>query len=111
MKLAQVDAFFRHLVERRKLAQFAHHVDQFVGHVIDLFFRVEAADAEADGGMRDIVAHAQRLQHVTRLERGRRAGRAARNRDIVDAHQQRFAFHIRKAHIQAVRQAVLPSSR
>src|SRR4029077_6264878 len=37
----------------------------------------------------------------------RSTGRPARNRNVVDAHEQRFAFDIGKAHVQVVRQAVL----
>ena len=57
--LGKIDAFFGHLVERRKLAQLLHHVDHLVGHVIDFVFRVEPAEAEPDGRMRQVVARAQ----------------------------------------------------
>ena len=75
--------------------------------VIHFFLGVEAAEAEADRGVRQIVADAQRLQHVAGLERRRGAGRAARHRDVVDAHQQRFAFDVGEADVQVVRQPVL----
>ena len=55
----QIHALFRHLIERRKFAQLRDHVDDAAGDVIDFFFGVEAAQAEADRGVRQVVADAQ----------------------------------------------------
>src|SRR6266849_2922894 len=101
-----VYAFLGHLIKWRKLAQLGDHLSHFVNHVVDLFLRVEAAEPKADRGMRQIFADAEGLQHVDGLERSRGTGRAARYRDVIDAHQQRFAFYISEAHVQVVGEAV-----
>src|SRR5712692_2723112 len=101
-----VYAFLGHLIKWRKLAQLGDHLSHFVNHVVDLFLRVEAAEPKADRGMRQIFADAEGLQHVAGLERSRGTGRAARYRDVIEAHQQRFAFYISEAHVQVVGQAV-----
>src|SRR6185312_8873850 len=44
----QIHAFFRHFVQRRKLAQAFHGFDDPVGDVIHFGFGVEAADAETN---------------------------------------------------------------
>ena len=44
--------------------------DDEVGHVVDLFLGREAAEAEADRGVRQLVADAERAQDVARLEAG-----------------------------------------
>jgi len=74
LDLAQVDAFLDHLVERREFAEVLHHVDDLVAHVVDLGLGVEAAQAEADGAVRDVVAEAERLEHEAGLQRGGGAG-------------------------------------
>src|SRR5262249_699875 len=63
------------------------------------------AKSETDRGVRQIVAYTQRLQYIARLERGRGAGGAARNGDVVDAHKQAFALDIGEAYVQIVWQA------
>ena len=45
-------------------------LDDEVGDVVDLFFGVEAAEAEADARVRELVADAERAEHVARLEAG-----------------------------------------
>src|SRR5437660_863515 len=62
---------------------FAHSVR----HVVALGFRIGAADAEADGTVRQIVTRAQSLQDIRWLKRRRGACRSARDRHVIDAHQ------------------------
>src|SRR5271163_3563106 len=69
LNLRNIDAFLHHLIERRQLAKFLHDVDQLVGYVIDFGLVVEAAQAEADRAVRDIVAEAQSLQYIRWLKR------------------------------------------
>ena len=64
----QIDAFFRHFVERRKFAQALHGFDDAIGHVVHFGFGVEASDAEADGAVRQIVSGAQSLQYIRWLQ-------------------------------------------
>jgi hypothetical protein len=45
----------------------------------------------------------ERAQHVGRLERRRRAGRARRHRDVLDRHDERLAFDEVEARVQVVR--------
>src|SRR5258708_13094702 len=58
LHLGDVYAFLSHLIERRKLAQLGDHLNHLVRDVIDLFFGVEAAQPETDGGVRQVFAHA-----------------------------------------------------
>ena len=61
------------LISRRRLtSRTTASIDE-----IDLFLRREPAQAEADAAVGQFVADAQRLEHVARLQAGRRAGRAA----------------------------------
>src|SRR5208283_2141818 len=107
LHILQVDAFLRHFVERRKFAEALYRLDYAVGYVVDLGGGVEAADAEADRAVRQIVAGAESLQYIRWFKRRRGACRTARNCNIVDAHQQRLAFHIGKADVQVAGQAML----
>ena len=49
----------------------------------------------------------KRLQYIRWLQRRRGARRSAGNCDVVDAHQQRFAFDVGKADVQVAGQTVL----
>src|ERR1700731_3193750 len=99
LNLGEVDTFLDHFVERGKLTKLLHYVDQLVGRVVDFCLGVEASQTKADRTVRDIVAQPQGLQYIRWLQCCRGAGRTAGNRDIVDAHQQRLAFHVNEAHI------------
>ena len=57
--LGQVDAFFHHLVQGRKLTKFLHNIDDLGGDIVHFGLRVEAAQAKADGTVRHIVAEVQ----------------------------------------------------
>src|SRR5579863_7665869 len=57
--------------------------------------------------MREILANSQSLKDIARFEGSRSAGRTTRYRDVVDTHQERFAFDICEAHIEVVGQPVL----
>ena len=52
----EVHALLEHLPQGRQLAQAAHVLDDEVGHVVHLLLGVEAADAEADGAVGQVVA-------------------------------------------------------
>src|ERR1700733_1682296 len=80
----QIDAFLMHLPKRRQLAQPLDLAHDEVGHVVDLFLRIEATQAEPDARVRQLVAHAERAKDVARLEAGRRARRAGAHRDVLD---------------------------
>ena len=74
LDLAEVDAFFDHLVEGREFAELDDYFDDLVGDVVDFGLGVEAADAEADGAVGNVVTEAEGLEDVAGLERGRGAG-------------------------------------
>ena len=74
LNLAEVDAFLDHLVEWREFAEVLDDVDNLVADVVDLGLGVEAAQTEADGRVRDVVAEAERLEDVAGFERGGGAG-------------------------------------
>src|SRR5688572_13076001 len=79
----EVDAFLVHLPERREVAQLRNLVDDQLDHVVHLLLGVEATEAEADRGVGQLLADAEGAQHVARLERGRGAGRARRDGDVL----------------------------
>src|SRR5689334_17793032 len=103
----QIDALFVHLVKRGHFAQSLDAVDHELADVIDLFVRVEAADAEPDRRVRELFAHAHRPKNVARLEARARAGRTARHRDVFDGHHHRLALDERERDVEVARQAVL----
>ena len=78
--------------------------DDEVDHVVDLLLGVEPAEAEADRRVRELVADAERAEHVARLERRRRARRAGRHRDVLERHQQRLALDERERDVEVARQ-------
>jgi len=55
----------------------------------------------------DVVTEAEGLEDVAGLESGRGAGRAGADGDVVDAHQERLAFHIDEAHVEIAGEMVL----
>src|SRR5579864_5223229 len=103
----QVDAFFCHLIERREFTEAFNGFDDAVRNVVDFSFGVEAADAETNGTVRQIVAGAESLQYIRWLQRRRGASRSAGNCDVVDAHEQRFALDVGEADVQVARQAMV----
>src|ERR1700758_3835128 len=96
----QVDAFFGHFVERRKLAQALDRFDHTIGHIVDFRLGIESPNAKANRAMRQVVAGAESLQYIRWLQRRRGARRSAGNRYVVDSHQQRFALNIGEAYVQ-----------
>src|SRR5580692_9741908 len=107
LHLGDIDTFLGHLIKWRKLAQLGDDLDHFVNHVVDFLLRVESAESEADRGVGQVFSDAQRLENVAGFQSGRSAGGAARYGDVIDAHQERFALDVGKAHVQVVRQTVL----
>src|SRR5579863_61483 len=103
----QVDAFFCHFVERRKFAEALYGFYYAVGYIIDFSCGVETADAETNRAMRQIVTRTEGLQYIRWFKRRGGACRAARNCDIVDAHQEGFALHVGKTDVQVAGQAML----
>src|ERR1700760_4064211 len=59
LDLRKVDAFLDHLVQRAELAEFEHHVDDLVRDIINFGLGIEAAESEADGAVRYLVAQAK----------------------------------------------------
>src|ERR1700722_17144556 len=108
LHIGQIDAFFRHFVQRRKLAQAFDGFDHAICDVIDFGLSIETADAEANRAVSQIVARAQSLQYIRWLQSRRSARRTAGNCYVVNAHQQRFALDVREADVQIARKAMLP---
>src|SRR6266851_2070894 len=102
-----VDSLFGHFVKRGKLAELGDDLHHLVDDVVDFLLRVEASEAEANRGVGEVFADAYCFEYVARLQGCRRTGGTAGNRDVVDAHEERFAFDVGKAHVQVVGQAVL----
>ena len=64
-----IDCFFRCLIEWRKLTQFLHDIDNPVRNVIYFRRRIETTQAEADGTVRHVITHAERLQYIGWFDR------------------------------------------
>src|SRR5450830_67673 len=104
---ADVDPVLVHIPQRRQFAQLADFaLDQINGEV-DIFFGRETADGKTNRAVRQFVAAAQGAQHVRRFQAGRGASRAGRDRDVLDRHDQGFAFDVVEADVQVVRHTVL----
>src|SRR5207302_1808136 len=82
--LREVDSFFHHLVQRRKLSQLLHCVDDAIRYIVNLSFRVESSDTEADGAVRHVIAQTQGLQYIRWLECGRGARRTTGNCNVPE---------------------------
>ena len=65
-----VDALLHHLPQRAHLAQAVDVMGARVDGVVHFFLGAEPTDAEADGGVRHVLLHAERAQHVRGLEGG-----------------------------------------
>src|SRR5260370_3718644 len=89
LHIFQVDAFLRHLIERRKFAQPLNRFDDAVRNIIDLGLGIEAPDAEADRAVGQVIACAESLQYIRWLQRRGGAVRTAGNRYVIDSHEQR----------------------
>src|SRR5687768_2139404 len=88
----KVDPFLVHLVKGRHVPQLADGPRHEVRHEVDLRLGVESTDPEPDRRVRQVVADAHRVEHVRGLEARARAGRTARDGDVLDGHHERLAF-------------------
>src|SRR4051812_3868791 len=64
----EVDPLLVHLVKRGHLPELVDLADHQIRHVVDLLLGVEAAEAEADRRVRQVVADAHGVEDVRRLE-------------------------------------------
>ena len=72
--------------ERGEFTKALDGFDDAAGDVVHFLGGIEAAKAEADGAVRKIVVHAERLEDVTRLDVRGGAGGAGGNGHVADAH-------------------------
>ena len=99
-----------HSAEPLVYAESTESLDCFrypVNGFINLLILVGATYGEADGVVGSVFPEAQGRDHVRRLDRGRRAGRAGGERDgIVEFNDQRTALDAGDGHVEVVREAV-----
>src|SRR5690348_4254288 len=105
----EVDAFFCHFVQRTHFAETADLLHHEVGDEVDFLFRGELAETEADRAMGRLFG-AHRPENIGWLEGRGGAGGARRARDVLDRHQDPFAFDVFEREVQVSRQAVLEAS-
>ncbi|ETN04040.1 hypothetical protein PPTG_23687 [Phytophthora nicotianae INRA-310] len=102
-----VNAFLHHFPQRTHLTQTRDVLDTQVHGIVDLLLRREATNAEADGRVRQVLAHANGTQHVRRLQRCTGARTARRNGNVLKRHQQTLSLHIRKGKVKVARVSFL----
>src|SRR5512147_263593 len=103
----EVHAFLEHLPQGRELAELRDLALDQVDRVVDLLLGRETSDREADRAVRELVAAAERAQHVRGLERGRSARRARRDGDFLHRHDQALALDEVEADVEVVRDSPL----
>ncbi|KAJ8550279.1 hypothetical protein ON010_g10790 [Phytophthora cinnamomi] len=102
-----VDALLHHFPQGAHLAQTRDVLDAQLHGVVDLGLRRETADAEADGRVRQVLAHADGAQHVRRLERRARASAARGHGDVLERHEQTLALHVGERQVEVARVPLL----
>mmetsp|Transcript_11703 Transcript_11703/g.37170 ORF Transcript_11703/g.37170 Transcript_11703/m.37170 type:complete len:405 (-) Transcript_11703:257-1471(-) len=102
-----VDTLLDHLPQRAHFAQLLHVLHGEVHRAVHLVVRGKAADPKADRGVRELLFHAEGTQHVRGLQGRRRACRAGRDRDVLQAHEETFALHVRERQVDVPWVAVL----
>jgi len=99
----EVDTLLNEFPQRTQLSQERDSLADGVEDIINLRGRRKAANTKANAAVSAFVAAAERSEHVTRLERSRRACAARRQCNVFQCHQQRLAFDIGKRDIDAAR--------
>src|SRR5262249_34937888 len=103
----EVDTVLVHLVQGGHVPEVPDLVDDEVRNVVDLLFGRVAAETEADARVRELVADAERTEHVARFEAGGRARRAGAHRHLFDRHHHRLALDEGERHVEIAWQAML----
>mmetsp|Transcript_20823 Transcript_20823/g.28690 ORF Transcript_20823/g.28690 Transcript_20823/m.28690 type:complete len:420 (-) Transcript_20823:258-1517(-) len=104
----QVNSFLNHLPQRRHFTEPGHMLDEEGHSIVDLGLGGEAAQAEPDGGVRQLLVGADGAEDVGGLEGGGGAGRAGGHRHVLHGHQQRLPLHVAEGEVEVAR---VPSHR
>lgn len=99
----EVNTLLNELPQR---AQFPQEVDALSNRIQDVVnFTVggEAANAETDTAVSALITAAERSEDVARLEGCGGAGTTRRKGDILESHQERLAFDVRKRDVDTAR--------
>lgn len=97
----QINPLLHQLPQRAQLPQKAHPLPHRLQHIINLAFGCEPADAEPDAAVGALVAVAQRSEHVAGLEGGGGAGGARGEGNVLERHEERFAFDVGEGDVDA----------
>ncbi len=92
------------------LPHFAQSLDMLDGGLsgeVDLFLSGEAANAETNGRVREVLVGTDRSQHVGWLQGGRCARAARRERNVLAGHEETLALDVRERDVHAARVAFL----
>src|SRR5262249_28600232 len=103
----EIHALEVHLPERGQIAKLLHLVDDELDDMVHLFLGIETAEAEADRRVRQLLADAEGAEDVARLERGRSAGRARRDGDVLERHHEPLALDEGEGNVEIPRQPML----
>mmetsp|Transcript_42086 Transcript_42086/g.88392 ORF Transcript_42086/g.88392 Transcript_42086/m.88392 type:complete len:235 (+) Transcript_42086:191-895(+) len=104
----QINSLLHHLPKRTHLPQSPHMLIQQIQQKVHLGLGREPPNTKPQTPMRQLVIHAQRPKHVTRLQRSRRTSAPRGNRHVLQRHQQALALHVRERVIHAPRIPLLP---
>lgn len=103
----EVNTLLDQLPQRAELTKEVHPLLHRLQHVVDLLLGRKATNTESDTAVGTLIAVAQRTKNVTGLQGGRRASTAGGESDVLQGHEQRLAFNIRKGDINTSRVEVL----
>ena len=101
LNATQIRPLLHQLPQRTQLPQKRHPLLHRLQHVIDLRLRREPADPKPNTAMRALVAAAERAEHVARFQGRRCAGAAGGQGDVLEGHEERFAFDVGEGDVDA----------
>lgn len=106
INIVHVDSVEVHVVERTHFAQPRDVLPEQLQRHRDLGLGAEAADAEAQRVVVQLLADAERAQHLGRLERLAGAGGARGQSHVPQTHEQRLALHELEGLVERARLAL-----
>lgn len=99
----QVNTFLHQLPKWAQFTQERHAGLDSLENVVDFFIRGEPADTKPDTAVGALITAAQCAQYVAGFQGCRGTRTAGGQGDILESHEQGFAFNVSKRHVHAAR--------